>query len=121
MGIRKKIFTAILLLSFSFSVKAQQKIKLFLGIQYMKDTVTVLYNRDTLYHGIVESNFNAHTTQGIEFIRNKRLDEFLQVHINRIKVAVSLRDYTKLKMLRIDCIPNPQNITDKEVRIYKVK
>lgn len=105
----------------SLVVVGQKNVKVEMGIQYMKDTVTILFNADTVFHSILETNFNGHVTSSFVLIRHreKNFPEFLQIHINQTRVAVSLKDFSKLRKLRIDCLPNPQNWPLKEIRVYK--
>jgi len=77
----KALILLVVSLCFCFSTTAQKKTKIILGIDYRGDTVTILYNFDTLFHSIVESDFNAHVTKEFEFVRKKQNQEFLRVYI----------------------------------------
>ena len=103
------------------NLKAQAKGKIVLGTLYMKDTVTIIYLQDTLDSGVLQTNFNGHLTKIITFKRIKKGNEAFRVHINGAKVSVLLNDFRNPKKLRIDCIPNPQAVEQKEIRIYQVK
>lgn len=117
----KHIIIISIVLIFTCSLKAQKKVTVVLGELYMKDTVTILYNYDTLFHSILESYFDAQRTASFQFIPKKQSTNYFRIHINNMKVGINLKDYKRLCTLRIDSLPNPLYPNEKEIRIYKVK
>lgn len=106
-------FTFISILGFA---QKKSRVTVIFGEYYSKDTVAVVYNKDTLFQSIIGDQYYAKKAAEVSFVRtrdSKRVRDFLWVFVNNMKIAVKLNDFKKFRNIVVDYVPNSSDVNDR--------
>lgn len=96
--------------------KKKSRVTVIFGEYYSKDTVAVVYNKDTLFQSIIGDQYYAKKAAEVSFVRtrdSKRVRDFLWVSVNNMKIAVKLNDFKKFRNIVVDYVPNSSDVNDR--------
>lgn len=118
----KSVFMLTTFTFISILVFAQKKsrVTVIFGEYYSKDTVAVVYNKDTLFQSIIGDQYYGKKAAEVSFVRtrdSKRVRDFLWVFVNNMKIAVKLNDFKKFRNIVVDYVPNSSDVNDRTLVI----